>query len=253
MGKIADERQEFFIKEIYKFKYKYEFENFGKASHIFVVDKNKIRKINKHLVKFAWMMHFSLPDEYRQRDCSDMFRRIKRTLIIMLNSGIIEKMNNNGRDKHAVYFNWGKGFVIAEIFRGYIAAIFNVKENMIINIGADNCDKFRKKATADLAILPFEHRVEVQCGFNNKFADIKKHKIEEAGKQENDSFCIHISISDGKVAIIPLKDLLNRADFVSRSEFEGKDVYEISKDDFKWSFENPPIFKNNSFIDRGLK
>ena len=44
----------------------------------------------------------------------------------MKNNNILNKLNNQGRRKEEVYFNWMRGYLVCEYFKGDISNIFNI-------------------------------------------------------------------------------------------------------------------------------
>ncbi|MBF0282268.1 MAG: restriction endonuclease [Zetaproteobacteria bacterium] len=166
----------------------------------------------------------------------------------MKSSGLLPRLNNQGRRPEQVLFSWLRGYVIAEIFTPSIAKIFDVSITSINQIGDDdlrNIDTFRRSPKADLEIIKDNQRIriEVQSGFQG-INDIKEHKVREARKVFEEigehSICIHIDLFNGQVAFVKLDAIEdNDVNFVTRQQMEGQSVFSIDQNFFKWRLLDP--------------
>jgi hypothetical protein len=166
----------------------------------------------------------------------EKFQKIK-------SSGLIRKLNNQGRRPEEVLFSWTRGSAIGDYFEKSISIIFETDQNRIKKIGDDNIDDpsvFRRTPKADYIIETDKgvKRLEFQSGFKG-VNDIKEHKIREAKRiyEElmQETICMHIDIFNGQAAFVNLSKIENNDDnWVTRQQMEGQTVLSIDQNYFKW-------------------
>lgn len=172
------------------------------------------------------------------------------------------KFNNNGRAGEGVYYNWMRGYLVSVYFLKTIAAMFQVEESDIEQLGRDNLqllsetgniEDFKKDAIADLTIESKHMHIEIQAGFTGD-NDIKRSKAENARqrKEENNwqTVVLHFDIFNGRVAAVDISDLLStlpRNRWESNTRFEGVFTTPIPEECFKWRITNP-LPAEESFI-----
>jgi len=162
---------------------------------------------------------------------------------VIQSSGILPRLNNQGRRPEEVLFSWLRGYTIVEYFSPAVAHIFGIQKTKLFRIGDDdfrNPDTFRRTPTADLRLTinnTLVH-IEVQSGFQG-INDIKEHKLREARRlwRENriPTICIHFDIFNGQAAFVRL-DQINENDIhmVTRQQMEGQSVFAIDPNHFLW-------------------
>ncbi|QEP42643.1 restriction endonuclease [Ectothiorhodospiraceae bacterium BW-2] len=186
-------------------------------------------------------------DDFVRKNILHPFETIK-------SSGLLPRLNNQGRRPEQVLFSWLRGYVVAELFTPAIAGIFEVSITSINQIGDDDLrdiDTFRRSPKADLEITKDNQRVriEVQSGFQG-INDIKEHKVREARRVFEEtgehSICIHIDLFNGQVAFVQLDSIEDDdVNFVTRQPMEGQSVFAIDQNYFKWRLLDPaPCFSD---------
>ena len=163
-------------------------------------------------------------------------------------SGLLPKLNNQGRRPEEVLFSWLRGYCISQRFTPVFSKIFRVDLHAISEIGDDdwkNPATFKRSPKADLAMHMEgkKIRIEVQSGFQG-INDIKEHKVREARNiyktLGESSICIHIDVFNGQVAFVPLDTIEeNDVHFVTRQQMEGQSVFTIDQNYFKWRLMDP--------------
>ena len=175
--------------------------------------------------------------------------KLFRAYSLLKNNQILNKLNNQGRRKEEVYFSWVRGYLILEYFKGAIAEIFGVSQEMIQSIGEDDfssLDTFKRTPKADLEIENSgkKWRIEVQSGFQG-VNDIKEHKVREAKavyqSQNVQTLVIHFDIFNGQVAFVDISQIKdNDIHWITRQQMEGQSVFNIEQNYFKWLLTNTP-------------
>lgn len=180
----------------------------------------------------------------RRENIDDFCKKyIQETYETIKESGIIPKLNNQGRRTENVLFSWMRGYSIVEYFTPSISKLFKIDIETITQIGEDDLEDiqtFRRTPTAD---LEFNYkgktiRIEVQSGFQG-VNDIKEHKVREAKRVFEEkkivTICIHYDIYNGQVAYIRLDDISDTdINWVTRQQMEGQSVFTIDQNFFKW-------------------
>lgn len=233
------------------FKNREEFKKFLSAKDIIPsIDYNYIDLLNNRLQKIFISLNAIY---YKPCECLDGFfdRHLVKTYNIMKNNNILNKLNNQGRRKEEVYFNWMRGYLVCEYFKGDISNIFNIPVKKIKQIGDDDFDDittFKRTPKADLEIDNF--RIEVQSGFQG-INDIKEHKVREAKRVffEKDfrTLILHFDLFIGQAAFVDISEIEeDNLNWITRQQMEGQSVFNIDQNYFKWLLvEEPPAINFN--------
>ncbi|MCL1944771.1 MAG: restriction endonuclease [Firmicutes bacterium] len=168
---------------------------------------------------------------------------------ILKESGIISKLNNQGRRPEQVYFSWMRGFVIAKYFAKALSIIFGVEQSQIVSIGKDTLDNptlFSRQPDADFELQLQNHiiRFEIQSGYQG-INDIKQHKVREAKKQYLDkgiiTVAIHFDVFNGQVAFVNISSIEDSdINWITRQQMEGQTVFNINQQYFIWRLVDKP-------------
>lgn len=217
------------------------------------LDFEYINSLNKRLIEIIRKINEIADDSYKLSDLGEFSEQnILNPYKTIKESGLLPKLNNQGRRPESVLFSWLRGNAIAEYFTPAFSKLFNISLNSISKVGEDdlkNLATFRRRPTADLEITKNNQkiRIEVQSGFQG-VNDIKEHKVREARRiyteERINSICIHIDLFNGQVAFVQL-DLIqeNDVNFVTRQQMEGQSVFSIDQNYFKWRLlDELPIF-----------
>ena len=181
-------------------------------------------------------------------------KHIFHTYDTIKKSGLLPRLNNQGRRPEKVLFSWLRGYVVTEFFTPAMSQIFSIPLSSISQIGDDdlkNIETFARSPKADLEIIKDNQkiRIEVQSGFQG-INDIKEHKVREARRVFEEtgvhSICIHIDLYNGQVAFVQLDPIQeDDVNFVTRQQMEGQSVFSIDQNYFKWRLLDPtPSFKD---------
>ena len=208
------------------------------------VDFDYIDKLNNRLEEIIRKINQIINEDCKTVNINDFIKNnIHKPYEIIKESGLLPKMNNQGRRPEQVLFSWLRGYAIAQYFTPIFSKIFNIPLQSIIQIGDDdlkNIETFKRTPKADLEITINNAvvRIEVQSGFQG-VNDIKEHKVREAKKVfEEDGIrtvCIHIDLFNGQVAFVQLDTIQeNDVNFVTRQQMEGQSVFVIDQNYFKW-------------------
>jgi hypothetical protein len=209
------------------------------------IDYEYINNLNSRLSEIITKLNdIIVVDDLRFNDIASFSKKnIFKTYETIRDSGLLVKLNNQGRRSESVLFSWLRGYVVAEYFKPAIAKIFEIPLSSIKPIGDDDLRKietFRRSPKADLEVLKSGQkiRIEVQSGFQG-INDIKEHKVREArtvfSEQQIHSICIHIDLFNGQVAFVQLDSIKeNDVNFVTRQQMEGQSVFAIDQNYFKW-------------------
>lgn len=223
------------------------------------VDFSYLNALNKRLRDMVDRINAVIVNEIKI-DNVTLFKkkRIDIAFAIMNESGILTKLNNQGRRPEQVYFNWMRGYVTQYLFLKALGLIFEVTLEDINLIGEDKLkttDTFKRSPTADLE-LPLSNgekvRIEIQSGFTGT-NDIKQHKVLEAKRvfqeQNTHSVAIHFDFYNGQVAFVKLNEVKDGdVNWITRSQMEGQMVFTIDQNYFIWKLtESPPKFKEIDF------
>ncbi|MCE3040297.1 restriction endonuclease [Helicobacter anatolicus] len=233
----------------YRFKMGYTrqdaFKKFLSAKDISAsIDFDYINALNKRLIE----VFTTINNVYYHPQNIDSFLREKlfKTYDILKEQGILNRLNNQGRRKEEVYFNWMRGYLSCEYFKAAVAEIFNIDVYKIKDIGDDdfsNLDSFKRTPRADLEIEGV--CVEIQSGFQG-INDIKEHKVREAKRLYNETqmrtLVIHIDFFNGQVAFVDISNICdNDLRWITRQQMEGQTVFNVDQSFFRWLlWKNPP-------------
>ena len=171
------------------------------------------------------------------------------TLATMRSNDLLPRLNNQGRRPEEVFFNWMRGYLVAQYFLPAIAILFAPFGNEVRPIGEDDFSEsstFRRSGTADLAVLSGDARkayVEVQSGFSG-INDLKRHKWVEARTKLDEeglpSFVIHFDLFNGAAAVLnPLDYPVDGDLWVQRQQMEGQWVLPLDTNWFLWDLQAP--------------
>ena len=232
------------------FKNQEQIKRFYKATDLVCVNWDKILKLNERLKNIFSRLHEVVHTSIRIDDinafCSDIDTAFKR----MRDNDIIPRLNNFGRLPEDVYYNWMRGYCVAQYFTKAIAILLDVEENAIRQIGMDNLDNietFSQSPMADVEVCLQDDstiRFEVQSGYTG-INDIKKHKVDEAKRvfQLNKirSYVIHFDLFNGRVAVIDISEINDsNTNYKVNKRFEGQMVFSIPADAFRYKLVDPP-------------
>ena len=202
--------------------------------------KNLNQRIEDILLRINSVLHAQL-----KINNIDLFAKqhIYKPYTIIEKSGLLSRLNNQGRRPEQVLFSWLRGYVMTEFFTPAISKIFEISIDSITQIGEDDLKKietFKRSPKADLEIKKDDKkiRIEVQSGFQG-VNDIKEHKVREARRvcreTGSHSVCIHIDIFNGQIAFVQLDSIEeDDVNFVTRQQMEGQSVFCIDQNYFKW-------------------
>jgi hypothetical protein len=172
----------------------------------------------------------------------------EETLATMRSNGLLPRLNNQGRRPEEVFFNWMRGYLVAQYFLPVISRLFEPLGNEVRQIGEDDFNDpstFRRSGTADLAILKSGVRkayIEVQSGFSG-INDLKRHKWVEARTKLDEeglpSFIIHFDLFNGAAALLnPLDYPVDGDLWVQRQQMEGQWVLPLDPNWFLWDLQS---------------
>ena len=221
---------------------------FYKAKDLVCINWDKIRQLTERLKDIFTKLH-SVVHTSIQIDNIDAFcATIDAAFRIMRDNNIFPLLNNNGRSPEDVYYNWMRGYCVAQYFTKAIAILLNVEENAICQIGMDKLDDietFSKSPMADVEVRLQDDttiRFEIQSGFTG-VNDIKKHKVDEAKRvfqsQGIRSYVIHFDLFNGCVAIVDISEIDDR-NYIENNLFEGQKVFSIPVNAFIYKLVDPP-------------
>ena len=226
---------------------------FGAKDIMPVVDLEYIELLNERLYHIIDKINDIVPKEIKIDDLAAFKREnIENAFTIMKENNILPRLNNQGRRREHVYYNWMRGYVFSHYFTRALGLIFSVDVSKITLIGDDdltNIETFKRSAKADLSISSNKMRIEIQSGFTG-LNDIKKHKVVEAKKVFADSgfhtLAIHFDLYNGQVAFIKLDEIAEESmNWIKREQMEGQVVFNIDQNYFVWKIiELPPKFKD---------
>lgn len=223
---------------------KTKFKNFLSAKDIVPdVDYEYIESLNNRLKEIFVTINLKY---YSPCDIDKFIsEKLDESFDIIKNNSIIDKLNNQGRRKEEVYFNFMRGFLVVEYFKEFIATVFGVNVEEIQNIGDDDftsCEKFKRTPKADLEFSDI--RVEIQSGFQG-INDIKQHKVIEAKRlyveKRLKTFVMHFDIFNGQVAVVEIYDIADDdLNWITRQQMEGQSVFNIDQGYFIYSLLEKP-------------
>lgn len=216
------------------------------------VDLRYVGKLNARLCEIVDRINGVVAEEIKLRN-STVFKRsrIFDAFSTMHKSDILPILTNQGRRPEQVYFNWMRGYVVANFFLKALGIIFETDIADIKTIGDDDLkalDTFKRTPKADLEIRTKDKeivRIEMQSGFTGT-NDIKQHKVLEAKKVFNDkgihSLAIHFDLYNGQVAFLRLDEIEDsNVNWITRQQMEGQTVFNINQNHFVWKITEPPV------------
>src|SRR3989344_9126895 len=205
---------------------------FGAKDIVPPVDFDYLKLINKRLYEILGRINAVVSNEIKLADLNAFKKEyIERPFKVMKASGILPRLNNQGRRPEDVYFNWMRGFVISNFFLKALGLVFEVDTARISLIGDDDLKKvetFKRTPKADLEIRlngKKRIRIEMQSGFTGT-NDIKQHKALEAKRVFREdgvhSLAIHIDLYNGQIAFIKLDEIEDGdVNWITRQQMEG--------------------------------
>ena len=215
------------------------------------VDLNYIALLNDRLREIISKINTVVAKEIRLDNLTAFTEeKIDNTFQTMKNNKILPLLNNNGRRPEHVYYNWMRGFLMANYFLKSLAMIFEVDLSKIQLIGDDDlksAQTFIKTPKADIEIIINENvkiRVEMQSGFQG-VNDIKQHKVLEAKRMYNShklhTLAIHFDLYNGQVAFVKLDEIEeSNENWITRQQMEGQTVFNIDQNYFVWKLTETP-------------
>lgn len=214
------------------------------------IDFVYIEQLNARIGDILKSVNDAVHDEARRGDIEDFSRNFIFSPYEKIRStGLLPRLNNQGRRPEEVLFSWLRGYAVTEFFTPVISRIFSVHIDGIVPIGEDdlkNIDTFRRSPRADLEIVREGRkiRIEVQSGFQG-VNDIKEHKVREAirvfEETRTQTVCIHFDLFNGQAAFVPLNQISDGdVHWITRQQMEGQSVFEIDQNFFKWRLLDPP-------------
>lgn len=228
---------------------------FGAKDIIPGVDFDYLKLLNRRLFEIVKRINGAVAAEIRNDDLRSFKKEhIDRCFGTMKKSGILSKLNNQGRRPEQVYFSWMRGFVVSNYFLKAVGLIFGVDVSNIDLIGDDDfksVESFRRTPKADLEIKLNGNetiRIEIQSGFTG-INDIKQHKVLEAKRYfretGNQTIAIHFDLYNGQVAFIKLGEIEdNSINWITRQQMEGQTVFNIDQNYFIWKITEKPVKYN---------
>ncbi|MGB2631455.1 MAG: hypothetical protein WBC48_00850 [Minisyncoccales bacterium] len=225
---------------------------FGAKDIIPGVDFDYLKLLNRRLFEIVKRINGAVATEIRNDDLKSFKKEhIDRCFGTMKKSGILSKLNNQGRRPEQVYFSWMRGFVVSNYFLKAVSLIFGVDVSNIDLIGDDDfksVESFKRTPKADLEIKLNGNetvRIEIQSGFTG-INDIKQHKVLEAKRYfretGNQTIAIHFDLYNGQAAFIKLGEIEdNSINWITRQQMEGQTVFNIDQNYFIWKITEKPV------------
>ncbi len=218
------------------------------GTDILEINWNKIELYNSRIKEIFHELNAIVHESIKYEDLSSFDSKIDNAYKLMKNNDLIPKLNNNGRAREEVYYNWMRGYAICEFFFKALSIVFNVSQSSIKRIGKDNLtniEKWSKSSTADLEIKLKNKiiRLEIQSGFKGK-NDIKEQKVLEAKKlssKDISSYIVHFDLYNGNAAIVNISEISDsNINWEHRQQFENKKVFSIPSEAFNWILTDAP-------------
>ena len=207
-----------------------------------------IDALNQRLHEVLLKVNSILDDSVKCNNIETFYQNsVITTFEKMKASGILPKLNNQGRRPEEVYFSWIRGYSLAQLFEKSLKFIFECDN--IKSIGDDDfssLETFKRTPKADFEILVHgdKIRIEAQTGFQG-INDIKQHKVLEAKKltsQAIQTWAIHFDLFNGQVAFVRLDSIEdNDVRWITRQQMEGQTVFAIDQNSFLWKITNKPV------------
>lgn len=226
--------------------------DYFKAKDVYSVNWPLIENYNGRLVNIFERVNAVITNDYKltavemaafSAKISEVYQILKETEIIQ------KKFHNQGWSLENVYYNWMRGYAVNVYFMKLIAALFQVAENDIEQLGKDNIEQliatrnpevFNREAVADLQIGSKQIHIEVQAGFTGE-NDINKSKAEYAKKRYSEeqwtTFVVHFDLYNGELAVINITSLFDNLpedEWKENPRFETVFTTKIPESCFKW-------------------
>lgn len=226
--------------------------DYFKAKDVYSVNWPLVENYNDRLVDIFEKINSVITSSYKLTadEMAAFSAKISAAYQILKETEIIQdKFHNQGRSSENVYYNWMRGYAVNVYFMKLIAALFQVDENEIEQLGKDNIEQliatrnpevFNREAVADLQIRSKQIHIEVQAGFTGE-NDIKQSKAEDAKKRYREehwtTFVVHFDLYNGELAVInitSLYDNLPEDGWKENPRFETVFTTKIPDNCFKW-------------------
>jgi len=204
-----------------------------------------VEALNDRIVAIIAKINDVICSDVRKTDIKDFnHKHISIPYSKIKETGILPRLNNQGRRPEEVFFSWLRGYAICEYFTNSISNIFQTPLESIQKIGDDdfqNIDTFKRTPKADLEIRNSKKefiRLEIQSGFQG-INDIKQHKVLEARRiffeNQTKTIAVHFDLFNGQVAFLNLHTIEDTdMNWVTRQQMEGQTVFAIDQNFFKW-------------------
>ncbi len=229
-----------------------ETKDYFKAKNVYSVNWPLVENYNDRIVDIFKKINSVITSSYKLTadEMAAFSAKISAAYQILKETKIIQdKFHNQGRTPEKVYYSWMRGYAVNVYFMKLIAALFQVDENEIEQLGKDNIEQliatrnpevFNREAVADLQIRSKQIHIEVQAGFTGE-NDIKKSKAEDAKKRYREenwtTFVVHFDLYNGELAVInitSLYDNLPEDGWKENPRFETVFTTKIPDNCFKW-------------------
>ncbi|MFO7735579.1 MAG: restriction endonuclease [bacterium] len=181
------------------------------------IDFKYIDNLNKRLVAIISKINHIANESYKTSNLHEFSEKnIFTPYKKIRDSGLLSKLNNQGRRPEQVYFSWMRKYIISNYFLKALSLVFEINIEDIDLIGDDdliNIDTFKRTSKADLEVNlnnGEKIRLEIQSGFQG-INDIKQHKVLEAKKikrgENISSMAIHFDLFNGQVAFVKIDEI----------------------------------------------
>lgn len=220
---------------------------FFKATDTVSINWDMIKELNKRLKDIFKNINKAIHPSIHWSNIETILNEIDSAYTIMEQNDIIPRLNNYGRGREDVYYNWMRGYIVCKFFAPTLAIVFDVPENTIRTVGHDsltNIDTFSQSPAADLemTINGQTIRLEIQSGYTG-VNDIKAHKVREAKRafieEQIISYVVHFDLFNGTVAIIDITNIDDESiHWEKRAQMESQRVFAIPKEAFRWFLPN---------------
>ncbi len=223
------------------------------------IDEEYLTNLNTRLIGIVTKINATAPEPVRVSDieafCQEHIDGVFRTI---WDSGIMPRLNNQGRRPEQVYFNWMRGYVVSQYFLRALSLVFGDELTTLRLIGDDDLtsvDTFKRTPKADLEVELRDGstiRVEIQSGFTGT-NDIKQHKVLEAKRVFAElgihTIGVHFDLYNGQAAFVKLDEIQeDSVNWITRQQMEGQTVFNIDQNSFAWKLtEMPPRYEEIDF------
>lgn len=219
------------------------------AKDIVNVDWKLVDLYTKRAKNIFETLNESVHESIRWENMLDFDLQIDATYMAMRTNDIFLKLNNHGRKREDVYYNWLRGYGACVFFAKALSVVFGVPQEAIRPIGGDQLTDpraFSKSPVADLELCLDEGivRLEIQTGFLGA-NDIKQHKIREAKRvwlaDGIRTYAVHFDLYNGQAAIVDISSVADDCvHWEKRQQFENQVVLAIPERAFRWQLTEKP-------------